>query len=147
MAFRVEEVDGEPAVFSHTLVKRSATRDLVQVNLLAQATGARLVVIGNHWPSRRGGPEASAPYRMMAGETLAYFHERIREVCGTDTAIIAMGDFNDEPFDRSISTYANAERERARVMNARSAKFLNVSWPHVSAGSATYYYANEPNVL
>ena len=66
------------AQFSHVIVKRFATRELFQVNF--RTTGNKLlVVIGNHWPARSGGQYESEPYRIIAGETLAYFHERIRK--------------------------------------------------------------------
>ena len=59
---------------------------------------------------------------MMAGETLAYFHERIRQIDGKDVAGLAMGDFNDEPFNRSLREYALAVHERGTVTRARSPK-------------------------
>lgn len=70
------------------------------------------VVVGNHWPARSGGNLESAAYRAIAGETLAYFHERILEVKGVETPVLAMGDFNDEPFDRSLVEYALSTQSR-----------------------------------
>jgi len=132
--------------FNHFIVRRVATRDLVQVNF-ETADGNRLVVIGNHWPSRSGGQLESEPYRMLAGETLAYFHKRILEELGDDTPVLAMGDFNDEPNNRSITEYALAVRQRQKVINARSPRFLNLMWPIVGEGIGTHYYSNFPNVL
>lgn len=48
--------------FSHVVLKRNATRDLLQVNFQTKSSGQKLVLIGNHWPSRRGGSDLSAPY-------------------------------------------------------------------------------------
>jgi hypothetical protein len=133
--------------FSHFIVKRAATRDLLQVNFRT-STGKLLVVIGNHWPSRMGGQFETEPYRIIAGETLAYFHERIREVQNDDNvAVLAMGDFNDEPSNRSLTDYALSERLRTRVTKARSAKFLNLMWPILGQGIGTHYHENSPNVL
>ena len=132
--------------FSHYIQKRTATRDLFQVNF-ENKTGKQMIVIGNHWPSRLGGQYASAPFRMMAGETLAYFHKRIREIHGTNVAVLAMGDFNDEPFDRSLREYARAKRLRASVTSAHSAKFLNLMWPLMGSGSGSYFLNNHPLVL
>ena len=67
--------------FSHFIVKRYATRDLFQVNFSTKL-GRRLVVIGNHWPSRSAGQYESEPYRIVAAETIAYWHQRIREERG-----------------------------------------------------------------
>jgi endonuclease/exonuclease/phosphatase family metal-dependent hydrolase len=132
--------------FFHVVIKRSATRDLVQVNFTVKATGRRLVLVGNHWPSRSGDELASEPYRMAAGETLAYYHQRIRELLGNDIAVVAMGDFNDEPFNRSLTDYALSCNCRDTVLNADNPCFLNVMWPMVAEGVGTYHF-DRPNVL
>lgn len=132
--------------FSHFIQKRTATRDLFQVNFKT-STDRLLVAIGNHWPARLGGQYMSEPYRMMAGETLAYFHERIRQIHDTNVAVIVMGDFNDEPFNRSLTEYAKAEQTRPKVTRARSAKFLNLMWPFLGSGEGTYYSENESKVF
>lgn len=132
--------------FQHSILKRSATRDLVQVNFELN-NGKELIAIGNHWPSRMGGRYESEPYRILAGETLAYFHERIREIKGDDAAIIAMGDFNDEPFDRSLVNYALSNRQAEKVRRAGSPRWLNLMWPILGEGIGTHYFQNVPNVL
>lgn len=132
--------------FSHFIVKRYATRDLFQVNFSTKL-GRRLVVIGNHWPSRSAGQYESEPYRIVAAETIAYWHQRIREELGKATAILAMGDFNDEPFNRSLANYALAMRSRTEVTRARSPKFLNLMWPIMGEGKGTHYYGGVPNFL
>jgi predicted extracellular nuclease len=134
------------ATFFHFIVKRSATRDIVQVNFQT-ASGRLFVVVGNHWPARSGGQYESEPFRLIAGETLGYFHERIREVHGTNTPVLAMGDFNDEPSDRSLAVHARGMRQRPKVTLAQSAAFLNLMWPMVGAGIGTHYFNNVANVL
>jgi endonuclease/exonuclease/phosphatase family metal-dependent hydrolase len=117
-------------VFHHFVMRRTATRDLLQCTLTTRA-GRNLVVFVNHWPSRSGGAEQSAGYRMIAGETLSYFHERCREFEPEGEAIpaIAIGDFNDEPADISISVHALGARIRKQVTRSRSVpRFLNLSW-------------------
>lgn len=131
--------------FNHVILKRSATRDLFQVNF---AWGDKeLIVVGNHWPARTGGEMESEPYRMTAGETLSYWTQRIHEEHGPNPAIVAMGDFNDEPFNRSLTDYALAINDRAAVLNARSPKLLNLMWPFLGEGRGTHYFQNAPNVL
>jgi len=142
---RYQVPDGE--IFSHFVLRRTATRDLFQVNFRTKPAGRLLVAIGNHWPSRRGGELESAAYRAMAGETLAYFHDRIREIHGKDAAIIAMGDFNDEPFDRSLTDYALSERQAQKVLNANTPRLLNLMWPLLGAAIGTHYFDNYANVL
>lgn len=133
--------------FSHFVMRRTATRDILQVNFLTTG-GRRIVLMGNHWPSRSGGPPVqSAGYRAIAGETLAYFHERIVEVHGEETAILACGDFNDEPFDRSLEDYALSMRSSAKVTNAKKECFLNLMWPLMGQGLGSFYYDSAPFVF
>jgi len=100
------EILSHGEIFSHFIMKRTATRDILQVNFSIKQNNKTLVAIGNHWTSRSGGELESEPYRMIAGETLSYFHERICEKLGDDVGIIAMGDFNDTPYNKSLMNYA-----------------------------------------
>lgn len=134
------------AQFSHFVVRRTATRDLFQVNFRTQ-NNRLFVLVGNHWPARSGGKQETAGYRAIAGETLAYFHERIRDVHGEETPILALGDFNDEPFDQSLVDYALSTRSRTKVVNARIPRLLNLMWPLMGQGLGTHYYGNFANVL
>jgi len=120
-------------VFSHFVLRRTGTRDILQATFVT-AAGAPLIVMANHWPSRSGGAAAdSAGFRATAGETVAYWHERIREEVGEDAALIAMGDLNDDPWDRSVTVNAVAGREMGDVRRARSAQFYNLAWRYLSA--------------
>ena len=132
--------------FFHVILKRAATRDLFQVNFKT-AAGKELIAIGNHWPSRSGGEFESEPYRITAGETLGYWMERIGELKGSDVAVVVMGDFNDEPFNRSVTDYALAGNSVTKVRNAQSPRLFNLMWPHLGQGLGTHYYGNFPNVL
>lgn len=115
-------------LFSHFVMRRTGTRDISQATVQTKA-GRELVVLCNHWPSRTGGTYETRGYRLTAGESLAYFHQRIRDELGADTPILAMGDFNDEPFDESLQHYAVATRERADVERSRTApRFYNLAW-------------------
>jgi len=132
--------------FYHVILKRSATRDLFQVNFRTQQDRL-LVAIGNHWPSRTGGTYESEPYRILAAETLGYWMQRIAEIHGRDTPVLVMGDFNDEPFDRSMTEYALSTRTRAKVLNANSPRLLNLMWEAMGARAGTHYFDNFPSVL
>jgi hypothetical protein len=127
---KIGHLEWSVGVFNHYILRRNATRDLSQASFVTKPSGNRLVLMGNHWPSRLGGGLASEPYRIMAGETLSYFHQRTIEIDGTDQAVVVMGDFNDEPFDRSLVEYALSERVERRVKSKRSKKpyLLNLTW-------------------
>ena len=133
--------------FSHTIEKRNATRDIFQVNLKIKGMTQDIVLVGNHWPSRSGGTYSSAPYRMMAGENLAYFHERIIEETDENIPIIVMGDFNDEPFDRSLIEYALSVRSSKPLKRAKNQKLYNLMWSLLGAGKGTYHYGSEFSML
>ena len=134
-------------VFFHVVMRRNATRELVQVNFRTHKNRT-WTVFGNHWPSRSGGRFESAGYRDIAGETLGYFHQRALEVHGAVTPALAMGDFNDEPFDSSLVIHALSSRQRQRVLAARTPTFWNLSWSVIGdPADGTFYFNNEPNLL
>ena len=94
-------------------------------------------MFGNHWPSRSGGQAESAGYRHIAGETLAYFHQRVLEVHNRTTPVLTMGDFNDEPFDTSLVVHALSTRQQRKVVNATTVPRLwNLMLRVVSTGGS-----------
>lgn len=132
--------------FQHVVMRRTATRELLQVNFTTHR-GRTWSVFGNHWPSRSGGALESAGYRAIAGETLAYFHERALAVHGDSTPVLVMGDFNDEPFDASLVQYALSTRQRARVVSGASPRLWNLMWGPTGATKGTFYFDNLPHML
>ncbi len=128
--------------FSQIILARNATRDLFQVTLGIKTSGRELIVIGNHWPARSEGQYESEPYRILAAETLSYWHERIMAIKGADMPVLAMGDFNDEPFNRSLVEYALSSFQAAKVLKARSPRFFNLMWPLLGQRRGTHYFDN-----
>jgi hypothetical protein len=59
----------EGQIFQHVVMRRTGTRELLQVNFRT-AEGLTWAVFGNHWPSRSGGQFESAAYRAVAGARL-----------------------------------------------------------------------------
>ena len=132
-------------IFNHVVLKRNATRDILQVNFKTKtAHKTEFVVIGNHWPSRLGGDLESEPYRILAAETLSYWLERIPEKFEREVPIVVMGDFNDEPFNRSVADYALGLKDSKRVKSKRSQKpyLFNLMWRLQEDGVGTHYYDN-----
>lgn len=132
--------------YFHVVMRRNATREILQVNFTTHA-GRTWTVFGNHWPSRSGGQAESAGYRHIAGETLSYFHQRALEVHGPATPVLAMGDFNDEPFDPSLVIHALSTRQRLRVVQADTPLLWNLMWPPLGGPAGTFYFNNQPNLL
>jgi endonuclease/exonuclease/phosphatase family metal-dependent hydrolase len=133
--------------FSQVILKRNATRDLFQVTLGIRASGRELIVIGNHWPARSAGLYELEPYRILAAETLGYWHERIADIKGADLPVLAMGDFNDEPFSRSLTDYALSTIQAAKVLNARAPRFFNLMWPLLGERRGTHYFDHFATLL
>ncbi len=132
--------------FSYEVLKRTATRDIFQVNFTS-VNGNKLILIGNHWPARIPGSYQSEPYRIIAAETLSYWMERILEIYSSEISVLIMGDFNDEPFNRSIVEYALSTNLDKKVINSRSPRLLNLMWPFMGDGYGSFYYQNFPFVF
>jgi len=129
------------------VIKRSATRDLFWSTFTVNASGRSFVAIANHWPSRSAGQYASEPFRMLTGETLSYAISNILDSNGP-TPIMAMGDFNDEPFNRSMQEYLLGSRDPGRVKAASNPMMLNLAWPLMQGDDpGTYLFGSTWNML
>ena len=139
-----DKLTGEDLVFSHHILREEATRNILQVNFKIKASNTRLVLIGNHWPSRTIGELETEPYRIAAGDALSYFHRRILEEHGENTPIVAMGDFNDMPINRSLVDYAFSTPYIEQVEKSQYIPFFyNLMWPLIAQGSATFYFGKK----
>ncbi len=138
----------EQVTFSLRIIKRNTTRDLFQVHINT-ANGNKLICILNHWPSRSGGELESEPFRIMVAENLSYWIERIYEEQGNDAAILLMGDFNDNPYNKSITAYLMAINNKALVKSnrVRLKYFYNVMHRFLDAQIGTFVFGNEYNML
>jgi hypothetical protein len=121
----VFEVISEPC--GHNIYTRYSTQDVLEVKLRCRANGAELVVFGNHWPSRKVGSSISEPFRIsvadqcsvLVADCLKYARKEFTEIVSKEnwqekiekkwrTNLLLLGDFNDEPFDKSIRQYLMA---------------------------------------
>lgn len=91
------------------------TRDILYVAGHIKS-GEVLHVFANHWSSRREGTEETEPKRTQAASVLK---NKIKEILLADPAakILVMGDFNDEPKDKSIQQVLNAAGRQAFLYN------------------------------
>ncbi|MEZ4827384.1 MAG: endonuclease/exonuclease/phosphatase family protein [Bacteroidia bacterium] len=76
--------------------------------------GESLYMIVNHWPSRRGGESESENRRVTTAKVA---REKIDEILARDpdANIISVGDYNDDPVNRSIAEIMKASVEREGV--------------------------------
>ncbi|PCJ67130.1 MAG: endonuclease [Bacteroidetes bacterium] len=80
---------------------KDKTRDILYV-IGNTTSGETLHFLINHWPSRGEGRKKSEPKRIIAANTLTKIIQEIQHK-NTSAKIIVMGDFNDEPSNKSIS--------------------------------------------
>ena len=126
----------DDAVHLHPIDKPGTlpTRGVLEVPLAI--AGQTLTVLVNHWPSRGG--DRDGAFRAVAGRVVRGLVHRI----GDDADVLVIGDFNDDPFDASITTALGAVRSRNAVLNRRDQKALfNASWPLLGrTDEGTLYY-------
>ena len=172
----------DPTVFSpparirsHVLDRTFDTRDVFEVDLPLRGSDVIVKVIVCHWPSRLS--LESAERRVSAGYycrqiTLDWLRyparetwdpERRRLVLPTTAELnargqrplVIMGDFNDEPFDRSVEVLeatpdlpevmvevrrgGRSLRDRYAAYNAWTPRLWNAFWGLVGGPAGTYY--------
>ncbi|MEP6514441.1 MAG: endonuclease/exonuclease/phosphatase [Parafilimonas sp.] len=82
------------------------TRDVLWVKGLLGEDSVNIFV--NHWPSRVGGEERSAPGRAAAAQVNKNFIDSIEKL-QPDEKIIVMGDLNDDPVSASVTQMLKAK--------------------------------------
>jgi predicted extracellular nuclease len=78
-------------------------------------------IIVNHWPSRRDGAKETEDKRVHVARAVRQKIEEIMDVYPEDKMLI-MGDFNDEPVDRSVTQILKAKTSK----NIKSDEFYNL---------------------
>ncbi len=113
------------------------TRDILHVT--ADVQGEKFHFYVNHWPSRRDGQIESEPKRIFVAQVLK---KSILEVESKDknAKIVIIGDFNDEPGDRSISSMLGAKPNVMENFSNTSDHLINMSFELKKAGKGTHYY-------
>jgi endonuclease/exonuclease/phosphatase family metal-dependent hydrolase len=113
------------------------TRDILYVKGIdPKVKGDTLHVFVNHWPSRTEGKEISEPKRLKAAETLKVVTDSLFSL-NPQALIIIMGDFNDEPSDKSIT---EGLRALPPAENLSGNGLYNLMDPLYHQGKGTLYY-------
>lgn len=105
----------------HVVHRRYPTRDIFEAHFKVRANDSELMVLVNHWPSRSADAHLSESLRISVADYCArlidghlklsrreYLQLRQTELSllhlnsAWDRNILLMGDFNDEPWDRSV---------------------------------------------
>lgn len=122
--------------------KEFKTRDILYVQGLAGKKDT-LNVFVNHWPSRRGGEEVSEKNRIFVAEQLKLAINTLQEK-NPEAKIIIMGDFNDEPKNKSVTEALGA----GNCKNTSDPKALyNFMYDIQEQGLGSYNYRGNWNML
>jgi predicted extracellular nuclease len=121
--------------------KRKATRDILHVTgqVINRDT---LDVFVCHFPSRRGGEQQSEADRIYAASILKSKSDSLMHI-RKNANIIIMGDFNDEPSNKSIAQTLNALPIRK---NPGDRKLYNL-FHHLEKRNGSYKYQGQWNML
>ncbi len=178
----VFKLAGNPV--GHLIHLRYPTRDIFEVPLQVKQNQAELTVFVNHWPSRQKGNYESEPFRLtvanrcgeLLDQALKYSRDEFLALPDTgaslndlnkrwDRNLLLMGDFNDEPFNRSILEYlqasngvdhleevikksANLNIPSPKVYLGKSAYLFNSMWPLLGIpDEGTYYFSESTNTM
>lgn len=94
---------------------REYTRDILLVS--GKLDGEKIHFFVNHWPSRRGGEAKSEPRRVHASKIMKKALDKIRKE-EPNAKIICMGDFNDDPINKSIKEVLNTVADKEKISEA-----------------------------
>jgi predicted extracellular nuclease len=102
-------------------------------------------VFVNHWPSRIGGLRKSEPKRIIVARMLRSKIDSINNV-DRNAKIIIMGDFNDEPDNKSITEILQAENKPTNTVGNQLVN-LSSSWLKEISWKGTYKYKGRWSVF
>lgn len=119
------------------------TRDILAVHF--EKDGHPFTVLLNHWPSRRGGKQKSEYRRVIAAGVAAGVIDSLY-AADPDADIVMMGDFNDEPHDRSLAEALQAAEYTGT--GTFDARMINLGIPAQRVDTiGTYLYKDEWEIL
>ncbi len=96
-----------------------------------------------HWPSRLGGKEASEFKRMAVGRQMRQIADSVLKI-NPATKVVVMGDFNDDPTDKSIAECLGA---KGRIKDLKPGDFYNPYGEMLKAGLGTLAYGDAWNIF
>ena len=117
------------------------TRDVLYV--YGMFNGEPVHIFVNHWPSRRGGEEASAPNRAIAASVCRHSIDSIIKI-NPDAKIILMGDLNDDPVSPSVAKVLNAKGSAKEVQRGG---LFNPWYDYYKNGTGTLAYNDSWNLF
>ncbi|MEM6724821.1 MAG: endonuclease/exonuclease/phosphatase family protein [Bacteroidota bacterium] len=142
--FQVKNVEGIRIDYPEGYLEEEdyTTRDV----LIVKGTFKKkydLTILVNHWPSRRGGLSASEPKRTFVAEHVGQYLDNLYAE-NPNQRVIVMGDFNDEPANKSIQVVLRASMDDIPDEGER---LINLMGPLDEAEKGSYNYRGNWNML
>jgi predicted extracellular nuclease len=116
------------------------TRDILFCEFKVKNYNQSLYVYVNHWPSRRGGEEASS-HKREAAAAILLSHMKLHIPNYENANILIIGDMNDYPTSKSTYHILGAKEP------TQSSFFANLMYTKHEAKQGTYYYNKEWGVI
>lgn len=117
------------------------TRDILYVKLYAKDAKDTLHLLVCHFPSRREGKHQSEQNRIDAAKEMKNFISK--NINTTAQNLIIMGDFNDEPWDKSVYRTIGAQN----YLKTKDSSLLNLMWGFQYEKRGSYKFKNDMNML
>lgn len=117
------------------------TRDILMV--FGTIEGERFCFFVNHWPSRRGGEQASEYKRMAAAGCVRHVADSMMQVY-PGIKIVIMGDLNDDPTNKSIYEVLGAKGD---AKNVPETSLFNPYYEMFKKGFGTLAYNDAWNLF
>lgn len=121
--------------------KRVYTRDQLVVSGMLDEEQMHFIV--NHWPSRSGGEAKSSYRRELAAGLNVKIIDSLRQI-DPYAKIITMGDFNDDPTNKSIKKIIGTSPKKEKM---DPAQFYNPMEPMIKRGLGTLAYRDGWNLF
>lgn len=118
------------------------TRDQLLIKGVLDGTDTIHVIV-NHWPSKIGGEQRSMPKRIAAAELSKHISDSIMG-SNPHAKVIIMGDLNDNPDAKSITTVL---RPKTKAKDVKVNELFNPMYRLYMQGIWSYVYRDEPNVI
>lgn len=123
-------------------LENTKTRDVLLVHLQAK-NKAQIVVLVNHFPSRIGGEEKSEPRRLAAAQVVRNICDSLYQLNPQENIVI-MGDFNDEPNNKSMDSVLRA---KANEYDLNNGNLYNAMYELKQNNEGSHYYKGHFSML
>lgn len=138
----VFQLEGEKAIKVHFADEPYfRTRDLLAI--WGKIEEEDFLFMVSHWPSRLGGKEVSESKRIAVGKQMRNFADSLKQI-KPNLKVVMMGDFNDDPVDKSITEGLGA---KLKIKELQKGDYFNPYADMLKAGYGTLAYGDAWNIF